>query len=127
MSFTLLCTFHFLTGALSGVPFEAVQSSRFCELLLRIDSLVISGMISMQEASDLREKIVNNRSTIRSTFSDIHHKANTDLLAELQLFLRKPIEYATSYLCPNYDSYCLSFKVCTILYNCVCWYLLTST
>ncbi|RLN07070.1 putative starch synthase 4, chloroplastic/amyloplastic isoform X2 [Panicum miliaceum] len=87
-----LNAFHFLTGALSGVPLEAMQSSRFCELLLRIDTMVISGMINMQEASDLREKVVNNRSIIESTFSDIHHKPNTELLSELRLFLRKPIE-----------------------------------
>jgi len=109
-----LNTFHFLTGALSGVPVEAIKSSRFCELLLRIDTMVISGMINMQEASDLREKVVNNRNIIQSTFSDIHHKANTELLSELRLFLRKPIEYATLYLCPNCYSYCLSFKDSTI-------------
>ena len=71
-------------------------------------------MINMQEASDLREKVVNNRNIIQSTFSDIHHKANTELLSELRLFLRKPIEYATLYLCPNCYSYCLSFKDSTI-------------
>jgi hypothetical protein len=52
----------------------------------------------MQEASDLREKVVNNRSIIQSTFSEIHHKTNTELLSELRLFLRKPIEYG--YLLP---------------------------
>lgn len=36
--------------------------------------MVVSGMISMHEASDLREKVVNNRSIIQSTFSEIHHK-----------------------------------------------------
>jgi hypothetical protein len=113
-SFIKLNTFHFLTGALSGIPLEAIQSSRFCELLLRIDTMVISGMINMQEASDLREKVVNNRSIIESTFSDINHKANTELLSELRLFLHKPIEYATSYLCLNCYSYCLAFKVSTI-------------
>jgi hypothetical protein len=85
-------------GLLSGIPLEAAQSSSFSELLLRIDTMVISGMISMTEASDLREKLVTNRSIIQSTFSDIHHKPNTELLSELQLFLRKPIEYATTYL-----------------------------
>jgi hypothetical protein len=34
----------------------------------------------MQEASDLREKVVNNRSIIQSTFTEIHHKTNTELL-----------------------------------------------
>lgn len=85
-------------GLLSGIPLEAAQSSSFSELLLRIDTMVISGMINMAEASDLREKIVTNRSIIQSAFSDIHHKPNTELLSELRLFLRKPIEYATAYV-----------------------------
>jgi len=110
----LLQEIEVLEMEVQGVPLEALQSSRFCELLLRIDTMVISGMINMQEASDLREKVVNNRNIIQSTFSDIHHKANTELLSELRLFLRKPIEYATLYLCPNCYSYCLSFKDSTI-------------
>jgi len=88
----LLQEIEVLEMEVQGVPLEALQSSRFCELLLRIDTMVISGMINMQEASDLREKVVNNRNIIQSTFSDIHHKANTELLSELRLFLRKPIE-----------------------------------
>ncbi|XP_066332802.1 probable starch synthase 4, chloroplastic/amyloplastic isoform X2 [Miscanthus floridulus] len=78
-----------------GIPLEAAQSSSFSELLLRIDTMVISGMISMAEASDLREKVVTNRSIIQSAFSDIHHKPNTELLSDLRLFLRKPIEYTS--------------------------------
>ncbi|KAK8463450.1 hypothetical protein SEVIR_1G365600v4 [Setaria viridis] len=89
---SLLQEIEVLETEVQGVPLEAVQSSTFCELLLRIDTMVVSGMISMQEASDLREKVVNNRSIIQSTFSEIHHKANTELLSELRLFLRKPIE-----------------------------------
>ncbi|KAL5669254.1 hypothetical protein ACJX0J_021475, partial [Zea mays] len=81
-----------LETEMQGIPLEAAQSSSFSELLLRIDTMVISGMISMTEASDLREKLVTNRSIIQSTFCDIHHKPNTELLSELQLFLRKPIE-----------------------------------
>ena len=71
-------------GLLSGIPLEAAQSSSFSELLLRID--------------DLREKVVTNRSIMQSAFSDIHHKPNTELLSDLRLFLRKPIEYDTTYL-----------------------------
>ncbi|CAL5056372.1 unnamed protein product [Urochloa decumbens] len=88
----LLQEIEALEAEVQGVPLEAVQQSTFCELLLRIDIMVISGMISMQEASDFREKLVNNRSVIQGTFSEIHHKANTELLSELRLFLRKPIE-----------------------------------
>ncbi|CAN6252881.1 unnamed protein product [Urochloa humidicola] len=88
----LLQEIEALEMEVQGVPLEALQSSTFCELLLRIDTMVISGMISMQEASDVREKVVNNRSVIQSTFSEIRHKENTELLSELRLFLRKPIE-----------------------------------
>lgn len=108
--------FHFLTGLLSGIPLEAAQSSSFCELLLRIDTMVISGMISLAEASDLRERVVTNRSIIQSTFSDIHHKPNTELLSELRLFLCKPIEYATTYLW-FLQFYLLLLKVSTVLFG----------
>ncbi|RCV19835.1 hypothetical protein SETIT_4G007700v2 [Setaria italica] len=84
---SLLQEIEVLETEVQGVPLEAVQSSTFCELLLRIDTMVVSGMISMHEASDLREKVVNNRSIIQSTFSEIHHKANTELLSKLRLFL----------------------------------------
>ncbi|CAD6249043.1 unnamed protein product [Miscanthus lutarioriparius] len=88
----LLEEIQVLETEMQGIPLEAAQSSSFSELLLRIDTMVISGMISMAEASDLREKVVTNRSIIQSAFSDIHHKPNTELLSELRLFLHKPIE-----------------------------------
>ncbi|XP_021314540.1 probable starch synthase 4, chloroplastic/amyloplastic isoform X4 [Sorghum bicolor] len=88
----LLEEIQVLETEMQGIPLEAAQSLSFSELLLRIDTMVISGMISMAEASDLREKVVTNRSIIQSAFSDIHHKPNTELLSELRLFLRKPIE-----------------------------------
>jgi starch synthase len=72
-------------------------------------------MISMTEASDLREKLVTNRSIIQSTFCDIHHKPNTELLSELQLFLRKPIEYATTYLTFFSQFYRLLLKFSAVL------------
>uniref|UniRef100_A0A0A9DRE4 Uncharacterized protein n=1 Tax=Arundo donax TaxID=35708 RepID=A0A0A9DRE4_ARUDO len=111
-----------------GVPLEAAQSSSFCELLLRIDTMAVSGMISTTEASDLRKKIVDNRSTIQSAFSDIHHKPNTELLTELRLFLHKPIEYATTYLRVlqlYYSRHCIQSFYRTI--QPVCWHHLTST
>jgi hypothetical protein len=57
--------------------------------------MVISGMISMEEASAIRKKVVDNRHTIQRAFSDIHLKSNTELLSELRLFMHKPTEYAT--------------------------------
>jgi hypothetical protein len=56
--------------------------------------MVISGMISMEEASAIRKKVVDNRHTIQRAFSDIHLKSNTELLSELRLFMHKPTEYA---------------------------------
>jgi hypothetical protein len=48
----------------------------------------------MVEASAIRKKVVDNRNTIQRAFSDIHLKSNTELLSDLRLFMRKPIEYA---------------------------------
>ncbi|KAL6911320.1 hypothetical protein ACP4OV_000125 [Aristida adscensionis] len=75
-----------------GVSVEAAQSSSVCELLLRIDTMVIAGRITTAEASELRKKTIDNRSIIETAFSDIHHKSNDELLLELQHFLREPIE-----------------------------------
>ncbi|TVT99958.1 hypothetical protein EJB05_54647, partial [Eragrostis curvula] len=75
-----------------GVLIEAAQSSSFCELLLRIDTMVISGLITTTEASYIRKKVVDNQLTIRRAFSDIHLKPDTELLSELRLFMRKLIE-----------------------------------
>uniref|UniRef100_A0A0A9FU77 starch synthase n=1 Tax=Arundo donax TaxID=35708 RepID=A0A0A9FU77_ARUDO len=88
----LLQEIEVLETEVQGVPLEAAQSSSFCELLLQIDTMVISGMISTGEASDLRKKVVDNRNIIQSVFSDIQHKPNTELLSELRLFLHKPTE-----------------------------------
>ncbi|KAJ1281531.1 hypothetical protein BS78_04G313100 [Paspalum vaginatum] len=88
----LLEELEVLETHMQGVPLQAAESSSFCDILLRIDTMVISGTMTVEEASDLREKVLNNRSTVQSTFSDIHLKPNTELLSELRLFLRKPIE-----------------------------------
>ncbi|RCV31348.1 hypothetical protein SETIT_6G169700v2 [Setaria italica] len=42
---SLLQEIEVLETEVQGVPLEAVQSSTFCELLLRIDTMVVSGMI----------------------------------------------------------------------------------
>jgi starch synthase len=62
-------------GIFSGIPLESTQ---FSELPLQIDTIVVSGMISISEASDFIEKVVTNRSIIQSAFSDFHHKPNTE-------------------------------------------------
>jgi starch synthase len=89
---SLLQDIEVLETERQGFSIEIAESSRFSELLLRIDTMTISGMVGMTEASDLRKKVIDNRYMIHSVFSDIHHKQDTELLSELRLFLRKPAE-----------------------------------
>uniref|UniRef100_I1P5C9 starch synthase n=1 Tax=Oryza glaberrima TaxID=4538 RepID=I1P5C9_ORYGL len=89
---SLLQDIEVLETERQGFSIEIAESSRFSELLLRIDTMTISGMVGMTEASDLRKKVIDNRYMIHSVFSDIHHKQDTELLSELQLYLRKPAE-----------------------------------
>uniref|UniRef100_A0A0E0K6L1 starch synthase n=1 Tax=Oryza punctata TaxID=4537 RepID=A0A0E0K6L1_ORYPU len=89
---SLLQDIEVLETERQGFSIEIAESSRFCELLLRIDTMTISGMVGMIEASDLRKKVIDNRYMIHSVFSDIHHKQDTELLSELRSFLHKPAE-----------------------------------
>ncbi|XP_072993068.1 uncharacterized protein [Typha latifolia] len=65
--------------------------SSFCELLLRIDSMVVSGMVGTREASDLRKKVMDNRIMMHNAFYGIHHKTDMELLSELRQFSEKMI------------------------------------
>lgn len=60
-----------------------------CELLLRIDSMVISGLIGTQEASDLRRMVVDDKLGIIDVFSNIEGKKDTELLSQLHHFSDK--------------------------------------
>eukprot|EP00267_Zea_mays_P042344 XP_020394322.1 uncharacterized protein LOC103628906 isoform X2 [Zea mays] len=71
----LLEEIRVLQTEIKGIPLESTQ---FSELPLQIDTIVVSGMISISEASDFIEKVVTNRSIIQSAFSDFHHKPNTE-------------------------------------------------
>ncbi|KAM7516387.1 hypothetical protein LguiA_005970 [Lonicera macranthoides] len=59
------------------------------ELLLRIDSMVLTGIISAGEASDLRRLVIDSKVSVADDFSDILHKRDVELLAELRLFSDK--------------------------------------
>ncbi|CAL5324470.1 unnamed protein product [Camellia sinensis] len=59
------------------------------ELLLRLDSMVLTGMIGTGEASDLRKMIMDSKVTVADNFSDILHKRDAELLAELCQFSDK--------------------------------------
>ncbi|KAK3159410.1 hypothetical protein QOZ80_2AG0149770 [Eleusine coracana subsp. coracana] len=102
---SLLQDIEVLETEMQGVLSEAAQSSSFSELLLRIDTMVIAGMISMTEASDIRKKVVDNRDIVQRSYSDIHLKSNTELLSELRLFMRKPIEkpFHIVHICTEMD------------------------
>ncbi|KAM0941870.1 putative starch synthase, catalytic domain-containing protein [Dioscorea sansibarensis] len=59
------------------------------ELFLRIDTMVLSGMINSEEATHLRKVIVNNQISIHDAFYEIQHKKNIELLSELHHFSEK--------------------------------------
>ncbi|KAK3155535.1 hypothetical protein QOZ80_2BG0204450 [Eleusine coracana subsp. coracana] len=102
---SLLQDIEVLETEMQGVLSEAAQSSSFSELLLWIDTMVISGMISMTEASDMRKKVVDNRDIVQRSYYNIHLKSNSELLSELRLFMRKPIEksFHIVHICTEMD------------------------
>ncbi|KAL0450100.1 UNVERIFIED_CONTAM: putative starch synthase 4, chloroplastic/amyloplastic [Sesamum latifolium] len=53
------------------------------ELLLRIDSLVLNGVISSMEASDLRRLIINARGSSADDLYGLNYKNDAEFLAEL--------------------------------------------
>lgn len=46
--------------------------------------MVLTGMIDTGEASDLRTSILDSKVSVADDFSDIHHKRDAELLAELR-------------------------------------------
>ncbi|XP_073283342.1 probable starch synthase 4, chloroplastic/amyloplastic isoform X3 [Primulina huaijiensis] len=59
------------------------------ELLLRIDSLVLTGMIGSKEALDLRRLVMYSRGSLVDDLYDILSMTDTELLAELRHFSQK--------------------------------------
>ena len=59
------------------------------ELLLRIDSMVLTSLIGSKEASDFRRLVMDSKVSIVDYFSDIMHKQDTELLAEMRHFSGK--------------------------------------
>ncbi|KAG8384202.1 hypothetical protein BUALT_Bualt04G0093500 [Buddleja alternifolia] len=59
------------------------------ELLLRIDSLVLNGVIGSAEASDLRRLVVDSRGSLSDDLYDNVFKNDAELLAELRHFSKK--------------------------------------
>lgn len=56
------------------------------ELLLQIDSMVLSSMISPAEASELRSLVINHKVGVADVFDVISHKNDSELLGELRHF-----------------------------------------
>ncbi|XP_021273834.1 probable starch synthase 4, chloroplastic/amyloplastic isoform X3 [Herrania umbratica] len=55
-------------------------------LLLRIDAMVLGGMISPAEATDLRRMVMDRKVSVANVFSDMLQKRDAELLAELRHF-----------------------------------------
>nr|XP_007158277.1 hypothetical protein PHAVU_002G139000g [Phaseolus vulgaris]ESW30271.1 hypothetical protein PHAVU_002G139000g [Phaseolus vulgaris] len=56
------------------------------ELLLRIDAMVLSSMISPGEASELRSSVINHKVSLADVFNIISRKKDPELLGELRHF-----------------------------------------
>lgn len=78
---------------MSGKNSVPASSLSLCELLLRIDSMVISGLLSKGEASELRNKLMENKVSIHNAISDIHQKTDMQLLSELGTISEKITRY----------------------------------
>ncbi|NP_001290013.1 probable starch synthase 4, chloroplastic/amyloplastic [Vitis vinifera] len=59
------------------------------DLLLRIDSMVLKGMIDTGEASDFRRLVMNSNAIVADVFFDIMQRKDVELLAELRHFSDK--------------------------------------
>ncbi|KAL8044692.1 hypothetical protein ABFS82_08G063100 [Erythranthe guttata] len=59
------------------------------ELLLRIDSLVLNGVIGSTEASDLRRLVMDSRDSSTDDLNDLIYKSDAEFLAELRQFSNK--------------------------------------
>ncbi|EYU44542.1 hypothetical protein MIMGU_mgv11b018884mg [Erythranthe guttata] len=64
------------------------------ELLLRIDSLVLNGVIGSTEASDLRRLVMDSRDSSTDDLNDLIYKSDAEFLAELRQFSNKSKKYA---------------------------------
>ncbi|XP_050205429.1 probable starch synthase 4, chloroplastic/amyloplastic [Mercurialis annua] len=62
------------------------KQSVCCELLLRIDSMVLMGMITASEASNLRNAVMDYKFSVADLLFDNEQKSDTELLAELRQF-----------------------------------------
>lgn len=69
-----------------GLSFEPDQASICWQLLLRIDSMVLTGMINSEEVSKMRRLVMDHKVSIVDAFTDILQKKDAEVLAELRQF-----------------------------------------
>lgn len=69
-----------------GVLPKPDKLSIYWELLHRLDSMVLTGMISTGEASDLRRLVMDQVVGVADVSNDILRKNDAELLAELRPF-----------------------------------------
>jgi starch synthase len=63
------------------------------ELLLRLDSMVLTGMISTRETSDLRRLVMDHVVGVADVSNGILQKNDAELLAELRHFSDRSKKY----------------------------------
>lgn len=63
--------------------------SMISELLLRIDSMVLTGTIDKREAFDLRRLVMNSRMNVADNFFEIIHMNDAEILADLRNYLHR--------------------------------------
>ncbi|XP_034220641.1 probable starch synthase 4, chloroplastic/amyloplastic isoform X2 [Prunus dulcis] len=68
--------------------------SMFWELLLRIDSMVLMGMVTIGEASNLRRLVMDHKVSVAEVFNDTLQKSDAEILAELRHFLERNQRYS---------------------------------
>ncbi|KAK8496242.1 hypothetical protein V6N13_095941 [Hibiscus sabdariffa] len=56
------------------------------DLLLRIDSMVLGGLVSTEEASNLRRMVIDSKVSLVDVFSGLQRQRDAELLAELRHF-----------------------------------------
>lgn len=67
-----------------GFLLKSDKQSIYWELLLRIDSMVLTGLINTGEASDLRNLVLDSKVSVADVFSNVLQKSDAELLAEFR-------------------------------------------
>ncbi|GJZ81226.1 probable starch synthase 4, chloroplastic/amyloplastic isoform X1 [Tanacetum coccineum] len=77
------------TASSEQVLFWMYPFSISSELLLRIDSMVLTGILDIKEASGYRSLVTDTKLSVADYFSGMMSKSDADVLAELRYFSNK--------------------------------------